>query len=120
MEGKFRSKTSKIVLSVFIGFIIVSFMFTGYERMMGTPDTVALVDGLEVTVDQYRRAYNRQLEFYRKMTGGDLSTQQIEQFNVRQNAINTLVQRMLMVKLGQNLGVRPSNFPILKPMVNLT
>ncbi|TNE97147.1 MAG: hypothetical protein EP326_12025, partial [Deltaproteobacteria bacterium] len=85
MSGAFQKRTTNIFLTIFIGFIVVSFMFTGYESMKGTPDTVAKVGGIPVKLAEYRNEYNRQLEFYRRIMNGDLSSKQIEQFGLKLN-----------------------------------
>ncbi len=107
MASSFQKKTSRIFLTVFIGFIAISFMFTGYENSMGTPDTVARVGDIQISVRDYQNEYNRQLEFYRQMMGSDLTSQQIESFGLRQSAVQSLIQRSLMVQFARELGVHP-------------
>ena len=119
MSGAFQKRTTNIFLTIFIGFIVVSFMFTGYETMRGTPDTVANVGGIPVKLAEYRNEYNRQLEFYRRMMNGDLSSAQIEQFGLKQNAIKNLIQRNLMIKFSDKMGIIPSPDQIKKEIKNL-
>jgi peptidyl-prolyl cis-trans isomerase D len=104
-----QKKTSSMFVTVFIGLIVISFMFTGYQSFKGTPDTIAKVGNEPVKLAEYQREYNRQLEFYRSLTGGkDLTNQQIKQFGLKQNALRNLVQGKLTLLLGQELGVMPS------------
>jgi len=119
MSGAFQKRTTNIFLTIFIGFIVVSFMFTGYETMRGTPDTVANVGGIPVKLAEYRNEYNRQLEFYRRIMNGDLSSAQIEQFGLKQNAIRNLVQRNLMIKFSDRMGIIPSADQIKAEIKNL-
>lgn len=105
----FQKKTSSMFVTVFIGFIVISFMFTGYQSFKGTPDTVAKVGSEPIKLADYQREYNRQLDFYRNLTGGkDLTTQQIKQFGLKQNTLRNLVQGKLTLILGRELGVLPS------------
>lgn len=106
--SSFQKKSSSLFVTIFIGFIIISFMFTGYESMRGTPDTVASVGGEDIRFREYQSEYNRQLEFYRQFTGGDLSSQQIEQFGLRESSVNNLVSGRLMTQFASNMGVIPS------------
>jgi peptidyl-prolyl cis-trans isomerase D len=119
MSGAFQKRTTNIFLTIFIGFIVVSFMFTGYESMKGTPDTVAKVGGIPVKLAEYRNEYNRQLEFYRRIMNGDLSSKQIEQFGLKQNAIRNLIQRNLMIKFSDRMGIVPSSEQIKAEIKNL-
>lgn len=107
MASSFQKKTSRIFLTVFIGFIAISFMFTGYETSMGTPDTVARVGDIKISINDYQNEYNRQIEFYREMMGETLSSQQIESFGIRDSAVQGLIQRSLMVQFARTLGIHP-------------
>ncbi|WP_127716605.1 SurA N-terminal domain-containing protein [Halobacteriovorax sp. HLS] len=105
----FQKKTSSMFVTVFIGFIVISFMFTGYQSFTGSPNAVAKVGDEPIKVEDYQREYNRQLEFYRGITGGkDLTNAQIKQFGLKQNALRNLVQGKLTLILGDELGVMPS------------
>lgn len=106
--SSFQKKSSSLFVTIFIGFIIISFMFTGYESMRGTPDTVATVGSDEIRFREFQNEYNRQLEFYRQFMGGDLTSQQIEQFGLRESSVNNLVSGRLMTQFATNMGVLPS------------
>ena len=41
MINKFRAASNQIFVTIFIGLIVVGFIFTGYQSVQGTPDTVA-------------------------------------------------------------------------------
>lgn len=113
MSDSFKKKSSSFFVTAFIGLIIVSFMFTGYESMKGTPDTVATVGDKTVLFREYQNEYNRQVEFYQRFTGGStLTTQQIQQFGIRDNAVSSLVSGKLMITLAEKLGVQPSSYQV--------
>jgi peptidyl-prolyl cis-trans isomerase D len=114
MSSTFRQKTSSFFVTAFIGFIIISFMFTGYETMRGTPDTVASVNGENIRFRQYQNEYNRQLEFYRQFTGDNLTSQQIEQFGIKDSTINNLVTGELLGQFANSLGAVPGHAEISK------
>lgn len=113
MSSNFQKKSSGLFVTAFIGLIIVSFMFTGYESMRGTPDTVASVGDRQIKLREYQNEYNRQLEFYQNFFGsGNLTTQQIREFGIAQNAINSLINGKLMVNFAERSGVRPSDYEV--------
>lgn len=113
MSASFQKRTSNFLVTVLIGFIVISFMFTGYESMRGTPDTVARVGDYSVKIREYQQEYQRQIGFYKNIFGGkDLTSAQIEQFGLKKNTINNLVQRKLMLVLGDKLGVSPGPMQI--------
>ncbi|PIP96788.1 MAG: hypothetical protein COW00_17205 [Bdellovibrio sp. CG12_big_fil_rev_8_21_14_0_65_39_13] len=106
MSGTFQKKTSNFFITFLIGLIVVSFMFTGYESMRGTPDTVAKVGSESIKIAEYQREYDRQLEFYRSIFGGQaLSTQQIENMGIKTNALKNIVQQKLMLILADEAHI---------------
>ena len=109
MSGNIQKKTSNFLVTFLIGLIVVSFMFTGMETMKGTPDSVAQVGPLPIKAREYQQEFTRQQNFYKQIFGGkDLTSQQIEQFRLRENTIRNLVQRKLMLLLGDEVGVYPA------------
>lgn len=109
MATNFRKKTSNMLVTILIGFIVVSFMFTGYESMRGTPDTVINVGGKLVKASEFKSEYDRQINFYRQITGGkNLTSQQIEQFGIKKNIISNLINRKLMLHLGDRMDLSAS------------
>lgn len=119
MASKFTKSTSHIFLTIFVGFIAVSFMFTGYETSMGTPSTVARVGNIDISIRDYQQEYNRQLEFYRQIFGEDLSSAQIENFGIKQQAIQNLVQQKLMIHFARDVGVAPGEQAIRDEILQL-
>ncbi|MFT6069650.1 MAG: peptidyl-prolyl cis-trans isomerase D [Bacteriovoracaceae bacterium] len=109
----FTKNTSNLFLTIFIGLIVVSFLVTGYGTLQGTPDTVVNVGGIPVKITEYQREYQRQTEFYKRIFGGkDLTRAQIEQFKIKDNTIRNLVQRKLLVKISDDMGIFPSDTQI--------
>ena len=53
MSSAFQKNTSNIFVTLLIGLIVISFMFTGFETMQGTPDTVAKVDGEPIKAREF-------------------------------------------------------------------
>lgn len=109
----FTKNTSNLFLTVFIGLIVVSFLVTGYGTLQGTPDTVVNVGGIPVKITEYQREYKRQTEFYKRIFGGkDLTKAQVDQFKIKDNTIRNLVQRKLLVKISDEMGIFPSDTQI--------
>lgn len=108
-----ENKTAGIFVTILIGLIIISFMFTGYESFQagstGGVSSVGRVGDMPIKFEEYQMEFNRQKEFYQQITGGSaLTTQQIEAFKVKENTLKNIVQRKLMVKFSNLMGVHPS------------
>ena len=119
MSSNFRKTTSNIFLSAFVALILVSFMFTGNEFLMSSPDEVANVGGTPIRFNEYENEFKRQLEFYKQFMGGkDLTQKQIEQYNLKNNTVNNLVARKLMGLVASRIGAEPSTDQIKKDIKN--
>jgi peptidyl-prolyl cis-trans isomerase D len=111
MSDFIHSKKSSVFATVLIGIIILAFMFTGYQTFdqRSTSGAIGSVDGMPIKPEEYQQEYNRQIEFYKQMMGGDLSQKQLEGMKIKESVIKNIVQRKLMTKFAKELGVYPSN-----------
>ena len=105
-----KNKTAGVFATVLIGIIILAFMFTGYQQFEGggSISSVGSVGGAPIKVEEYQQEYNRQIEFYKQIMGGDLSSKQIESMKIKESTIKNIVQRKLMMKFAKDLGTFPS------------
>lgn len=110
MSNSFQKTTSNFFVTFLIGLIVVSFMFTGYESMKGSPNAVAKVGSHPITAQEYQREYNRQINFFKNaiMGGKDLTSQDIERFSIKNTAIKNLVQAKLQLIFAERAGVHAS------------
>jgi peptidyl-prolyl cis-trans isomerase D len=104
-----QNKTTSIFVTLLIGIIVLSFMFTGYQSMQaGSPNAIGKVGDLPIKPEEYEQEYKRQIEFYKQITGSDLNAKQIEQMGIKQNTLRNLIQRKLMVTFATDLGAYPA------------
>lgn len=102
--NKFSSKISYIIITFFLGAIIVSFALTGFTGFNSTGDSVGNVNGTPITINEYRNTLNAELQRFSQMFGGkDLSNQQIRQFRIKEGVINRLVQQKLIQNLAKDM-----------------
>ena len=94
-------------------------MFTGYESMTGTPDSVAQVGDLNVKFREYQLEYDRQVQMYASYTGKPLTSQQIKDFQIKEGVIRRLVSQKLLLKFAEELGITPSHKEIITEIKNL-
>ena len=99
MSDSFSKKTSNFFITLLIGLIVVSFMFTGYESMGGASGSIATVGSYPITPREYDNEYNRQVNFYKNalLGGKNLTAKDIERFGIKRQALNNLVQRKTRV-----------------------
>lgn len=113
MSDSFQKKSASIIASVFIGFIILSFLFSGYYTRFGGnmgPENVASVDGTNIKMVEYHRLLTERLELLKKlMRVSELTSQQIEQFNIKQSVLNMLIDQKLFLNLAAKAGINPND-----------
>ena len=75
-----KNKTAGVFATVLIGIIILAFMFTGYQQMEGgaSVSNAGSVNGTPIKIEEYQQEYNRQVEFYKQIYGGEISSKQLE------------------------------------------
>ena len=106
-----KNKTTSIFVTLLIGLIVLSFMFTGYQSLQqgaGSPNAIGKVGDYPIKAEEYQQEYNRQIEFYKQMMGGEISAKQIEGMKIKESTLKNLIQRKLMVKFATDLGAHPS------------
>lgn len=104
-----KNKTASVFVTLLIGIIVLSFMFTGYQSMQaGSPNSIGKVGDLPIRPEEYQQEYNRQIEFYKQMMGGEITAKQIEAMKIKESTLRNIIQRKLMVKFATDLGAYPS------------
>ncbi len=104
-----HNKTSSYFVTLLIGIIVLSFMFTGYQAFEngGSSNSVAKVGDYNITPQEYQQEYNRQIEFFKQMFGGEISSKQMEALKIKESILRNLVQRKLLLKLAEDVGAFP-------------
>src|SRR6476646_3782103 len=82
--------TLGLVCLAFIIFYIPDFLRSSGADAAGG-DTVASVDGQEISTAEFRRMYQAQLQAYRSAYGGNMSEQLLKQLGVEQQILQNMV-----------------------------
>lgn len=105
-----RDKSQGIVVKVIIGVVIVTFALFGVEALVQSftsTDTVAEVDGKEITRTQLLQTAETQRRQLISMMGGQIDPAMLEENALQRRALDELIQRTVMTNQAQslNLGV---------------
>ncbi|MBM6551935.1 SurA N-terminal domain-containing protein [Marinomonas ostreistagni] len=105
-----RDKSQGIVVKVIIGVVIVTFALFGVEALVQsftTSDTVAEVDGQEITRTQLMQTAETQRRQLISMMGGQIDPAMLEDNVLQRRALDELVQRAVLSNQAKalNLGV---------------
>jgi len=106
---KFKSTASYLLITFFLAAIVISFAFTGFTGFSSSTGAVAKVGSEEVTIDEYQRAYNAEVQRFSQIFGGNsLTAAQIRQFRIKEGALNRLVQQKLILELANKMNIQVS------------
>jgi peptidyl-prolyl cis-trans isomerase D len=98
-----------LVVLAFVIFYIPDFLRGNNAAGAGLGDTVATVQGRDITAGESRRAYDAQLQAYRNAYGGNVSEQLLKQLGIDQQILQQLVdQQAALVEAGR-LGIKASD-----------
>ena len=93
------------VILAFVGTSVVYFGADALGRKRLGDNSVATVNGEDIPVDRFRRAYSSYIEFYRQIYKDRLSPEMAERLGISQQVINDLVQDALIGQQARREGV---------------
>ena len=107
-----KNAQSPFFLAIVI-IIAIVFVFWGVGTKSGSDgNKVAIVDGQEISVVEYNRAYERLVDNLTKQLGGQIPDGLFDKLGLKQQAVNELVQRVLIEQGAAKLGIRISDFDV--------
>ena len=99
-----------------LGIVVVAFVFLYIPTFMqqsglpaGSNDVVASVDGNEITVARFRRAYQQQMQMYRNQFGGNMDERLLKQLGIDQRIVQQMVEEEASLTEAKRLGITVSD-----------
>jgi peptidyl-prolyl cis-trans isomerase D len=97
-----------LVCVAFVLFYIPDFLRgTGADAASG--DTVAKVEGRDITSADFRRTYQAQLQAYRSAYGGNMNDQLLKQLGVEQQILQQMVDERAALAEAERIGIKVSD-----------
>lgn len=94
------------MIKVVLFAIVVVFVFWGAGSISNRQaDKVAEVNDEVITYTAYHQSYNRMLDQYRRVYGSALDNEMLEQLNLKEKALDQLVDRVLMTQEAKRLNL---------------
>jgi peptidyl-prolyl cis-trans isomerase D len=110
MLSLMRKYASTWMIKMILGAIVVVFVFWGVGSYRAQrASRVAVVNGQSILISEYQQAYNNILEQLRQSFGKNLDDNIIEQFQVKQQAINGLIDQKLLLQEADKLNFNVSD-----------
>jgi peptidyl-prolyl cis-trans isomerase D len=100
-----------LVCLAFIIFYIPDFLRTnGADAASG--ETIAKVEGQDITANEFRRTYQAQLQAYRSAYGGQMNEQLLKQLGVEQQILQQMVDERASLAEARRLGISVSDVEV--------
>src|SRR5215470_16194477 len=96
-----------VVLAFIVAYIPSFVRGTGTDASSG--DTIATVDGRDITSGEFRRTYQAQLQAYRSAYGGQMSDQLLKQLGIEQQILQQMVDEQASMAEAERLGIQVSD-----------
>jgi peptidyl-prolyl cis-trans isomerase D len=93
-----------IVVLAFIIFYIPDFL-RGSGADAASGETIARVEGQDITANEFRRTYQAQLQAYRSAYGGQMSEQLLKQLGVEQQILQQMVDERAQLVEARRVGI---------------
>ena len=98
-----------------LALVVLSFvlLYIPWQQQPGMPasatDVVATVDGREITVARFRRAYLQQMQAYRNQFGGNMDERLLKQLGIDQRIVQQMVEEEASLAEAGRLGITASD-----------
>ncbi len=107
MLSLMRKHAGSWLIKVLLGGIAVTFIFWGgYQVTSQRSGRVATVNGETITAEEYRLTYKRLIEQVQQRFGNNLNEEMIKNLQLSKQAIDQLVDQMLMRQAATDMGLR--------------
>ncbi len=97
-------------------FVVVAFILLYIPSYLQTPgmpvganDVVATVDGRDITVNRFRRAYLQQIQAYRNQFGGNMDERLLRQLGIDQQIVQRMIDEEAALAEAHRLGIGASD-----------
>jgi peptidyl-prolyl cis-trans isomerase D len=97
-----------LVCVAFVLFYIPDFL-RGTGADAASSDTVAKVEGREISSADFRRTYQAQLQAYRSAYGANMSDQLLKQLGIEQQILQQMVDERAALAEAERLGIKVSD-----------
>lgn len=102
-----RKKKRSIVVWLIFGAIIIVFVFWGIGNFKVDRSSIAAkVNGKVISVQEFTKAYQRQIDYYKRSIQGEVSDEMLENLNLKQMTIDGLINRAILLKEAKKQGIK--------------
>jgi peptidyl-prolyl cis-trans isomerase D len=110
MLNLFRKHATSWLIKVTLFLIVIVFIFWGGYAYKSKQETqIARVDDEYISIPEYNTAYDQMVEVYRRQLGSSFSEDLLRQFNLKKQALDVMINRIILTKAAGELGLTATN-----------
>ena len=120
MLGYLRANTGNWIIKFFLGIIVIVFVFLGVGSFGSKRnDSVATINDESITIKEYQQAYKMLVDQMRARFGKNLNDDILKALNVKQQAIDSLIDERLVLSEAQKLGITVSEKELQQSLLSI-
>ena len=120
MLGYLRENTGNWIIKFFLGIIVIVFVFLGVGSFGSKRnDSVATINDESITIKEYQQAYKMLVDQMRARFGKNLNDDILKALNVKQQAIDSLIDERLVLSEAQKLGITVSEKELQQSLLSI-
>ncbi len=116
-----RENTGNWIIKIFLGIIVIVFIFLGVGSFGSkNENTVATINEEPITLKEFQDAYKAVVNQYRARFGQSLNEDLLKALNVKQQALDSLINQKLMKAEADRLNIHVSEKEIQDSLMRIT
>lgn len=116
MIGFMQKHKKYLIVTIWISsiaFLGAGFVGWGTYSFSNSNNAAAIVGDRQITIDRLQREYARLYSVYNQLFNGTLDDEQAKKIGIKDQALNTLISRALMLNYAHDIGLRVSKEEII-------
>jgi len=115
-----RENASSFMIKVLLGIIVLAFVFMGVGSFREEKASrIASVNDDPISFEEYQKVYRNILERFRNQYGNKLNDDMIKMFNLKQRAMDSLIQEKIILQQADRLGLKVTDEELTESIRNL-
>lgn len=120
MLGYLRENTGNWIIKIFLFIIVIVFVFLGVGSMSSKKNnSVATVNDEPITITEFQDAYKSVVAQMRERFGDNLNDDLLKALNVKQQALNNLIEQKLVANEAQRLKIIVSDKELTEALMTI-
>ncbi len=120
MLGYLRENTGNWIIKIFLFIIVIVFVFLGVGSMNSKKNnSVATVNDEPITITEFQDAYKSVVAQMKERFGDNLNDDLLKALNVKQQALNNLIEQKLVANEAQRLKIIVSDKELTEALMTI-